>query len=513
MIAQLLIGPWFTIGVALILGTFLFRRVKVFFQLRHIEGPLLHRITGIPHILALLGKDFHNWYNELHQKYGQITVVSPTMLITSSPELWAHANTHPGYTKSKWYYRSVRFDWRCDNLFTLTDTPTHDERRKQMVRGYSGAENLTLEADIEACVVKLLNLVRSRYAHQRKLMDLAQKVQFFTLDVISTIGFGKCYDLLNTDRDPDEYLESTHLGLKMLNIQIALGTWWTNWIPFVGPKLDSDLESSKGFYKLTALNATLVEGREKEFREQKSRGVVPRADMLTSFMKNGLLGNQLKVENILQVVAGSDTTAAAVNGTMLYVMTNPRVYRTLQGEIDDAVQSGLAPKAPEIITATQAKELVYLQAVVKEAMRLFSPVNNPLSRDTPPEGDTVTIDGKEVYLPGGIKIIPSFKAMHRNRSVYGDNADVDEFRPERWIEETDERKLEAMKHEHNVTFGYGRWQCLGKTIALREISVLIFELFRHFDWTLVNPEKPWRDYVLVGLHSTSAMWVQVEERK
>ncbi|KAI0468317.1 cytochrome P450 [Xylaria cf. heliscus] len=513
MIVNLFFGFWFEIGIAIVLGSFLFRKVRVLIQLRHIKGPLLHRITGIPHTLAILGGTCHSWYNKLNQKYGQLVVAAPTVLLTSSPALWAHINTHPGYTKSQWYYLNSRFDWRHDNVFTQRDNEKHHERRKQMIRGYSGAENLTLDADIKACVVKLLHLTRSRYAGQGKAMDLAQKIQFYTLDVISTIGFGKCYNLLNADEDPNEYLKSTHDGLWRANIQIAFNLWWVNWIPFVAPQRSLDVETTKGFYKMTALNATMVEAREKEFHEQKKSGVVPRADMLTCFMKNGLLGNELKTENILQVVAGSDTTASSLRGIMLYLITNSRVYKKLQAEIDEAVGSGMAPPAPEIIQPTQAKELIYLQAVIKEALRVYSPVNNPFARDTPPEGDTVIIDGEEIYLPGGVSIIPSFKAMHRNRSVYGEDADVEVFRPERWLEEKDEKKMEAMKQEHSLMFGHGPWLCLGKGIALRQLGVVIFELLRNFDWTLVNPETPWEDANYMGLHSTTDMWVLVEERK
>ncbi|KAI0435650.1 cytochrome P450 [Xylaria telfairii] len=511
MIADLLFRPWYEIGIALLLGAYLFEKVKVLIQLRHIKGPLLYRITGTPHTLAILSGSCHHWYQKLNLKYGQLVVAAPKVLLTSSPELWAHINTYPGYTKSKWYYRNSRFDWRRDNVFTQTDNEKHNERRKQMVRGFSGAENLTLDADIEACVVKLLRLTRSRYASQGKAMDLAQKTQYYSLDVISTIGFGKCYNLMNADEDPSEYLASTHDGLKFGNLQIALNLWWVNWIPFVGQKISTDVESLKGFYKMTALNAEMVEAREQEFHEQKKVGVVPRADMLTSFMRNGLHGDELKVENILQVVAGSDTTSGSLRGIFLYLMTNPRVYQKLQAEIDEAVASGIAPPAPGIIKPGQAKDLIYLQAVIKEGMRIFSPVNNPLSRDTPPQGDTVTIDGEEIYLPGGVSVVPSFKAMHRNKKVYGDDADV--FRPERWIEEKDESKLEAMKQEYNLMFGHGPWLCLGKAIALRQLGVVVFELCRNFDWALLNPETPWKDANFMGLHSTTDMWVLAKERK
>lgn len=271
-------------------------------------------------------------------------------------------------------------------------------------------------------------------------MDLPEKIQYFTLDTISTIGFGKCFDLMNTDEDPNEYLISTHSGLKVCNRQVALGSYWMNRIPFLAPKTHTDVEKTKGFYKMTALNAAMVQAREREFHEQKSRGAVPRADMLTSFMKNGIAGVDLQVENVLQIVAGSDTTGGALRGVFVCVLSNPRVYKALQAEIRAAVDSGAAPPAPDVIKYAQARELPYLQAVVKEAIRVYSPVNNPLARNTPPEGDTVTVDGREMYIPAGLTIIPSFKAMHRNRNVYGNDPDVDVFRPERWLEEKDEAK-------------------------------------------------------------------------
>lgn len=78
--------------------------------------------------------------------------------------------------------------------------------------------------------------MQSGYARPGKRMDLAQKVHFLTLDSISTIGFDQCFGLLDQDADPNSYTTSTMEGLRAINRQMALGTWWTNWIPLVGPK-------------------------------------------------------------------------------------------------------------------------------------------------------------------------------------------------------------------------------------------------------------------------------------
>jgi cytochrome P450 len=57
--------------------------------------------------------------------------------------------------------------------------------------------------------------------------------------------------------------------------------------------------------------------------------------------------------------------------------------------------------------------------------------------------------------------------------MYGADADI--FRPERWLEASGE-KLEAMKRSSELVFGYGKYGCLGKTIAFLELNKVIAEV-------------------------------------
>jgi cytochrome P450 len=61
------------------------------------------------------------------------------------------------------------------------------------------------------------------------------------------------------------------------------------------------------------------------------------------------------------MVAGSDTTATAIRATMLYIISTPRVYNTLQSEIDRGIKDG---KISSPITNAEAMTLPYLQASV-----------------------------------------------------------------------------------------------------------------------------------------------------
>lgn len=87
--------------------------------------------------------------------------------------------------------------------------------------------------------------------------------------------------------------------------------------------------------------------------------------MLRSFFRHGITEGGAVTEASLQIMAGADTTATTIRSTMLHVITNARVCATLLAEIDEArVSSG-------IISDAQAKNLSYLQAVIKEGSRIY----------------------------------------------------------------------------------------------------------------------------------------------
>lgn len=311
----------------------------------------------------------------------------------------------------------------------------------------------------------MLSTLRQKYlstTSRTNMVDLAPKVQFFTLDVISSVAFGRKFGMLATDSDVDGYLKSSLEGFHVFRIIMGLGLGRLVQAPFVGRFLAASPQDDNGFGRMMAF----------AFKAADERAANPtdeRSDMLASFIRNGIVGADLKTEVIEQIVAGSDTTAGGIRGTILHILTNPLVYTRLQGEIDSA-----AVPEGQIITFAQARSLPYLQAVIKEGLRIWPPVTNFFCRDVPPEGDNVTLPGGEVvHLPGGTSIGPSTVALHLDTEVFGDDAKI--FRPERWFEE-DKGKLERMQEVSELMFGYGRWKCLGQPVARLELSKLVFEV-------------------------------------
>lgn len=319
-------------------------------------------------------------------------------------------------------------------------------------------------------VQDFLNLIRSKYLSSDRHvvpMDLAKKVQFLSLDVISSIGLGKAFGMLQNDRDVDNYLQSSEEGLAIGNTALGMGFTWITQMPFIGRFIAPSAKDNNGFGKMMAVCFRIVDERAANSADEKS-------DMLASFMRHGLAGDELRTEALEQILAGSETTSSAIRGTLLHIMTNPRVYFKVQREVDDAVHRGLALRTGEgLVSAAQAKDLPYLQAVIREALRLWPPVTNIFSRDVPAGGDTVVVDGESVFLPGGACIGYSAYAMHQSEKIYGKDAHV--FRPERWLE-SDATRLAAMVRTNDLTFGHGKFQCLGKVVAQMEIGKTVFEV-------------------------------------
>lgn len=183
-------------------------------------------------------------------------------------------------------------------------------------------------------------------------------------------------------------------------------------------------------------------------------------------MSHGFNQIECEVETLFMFIAGSDTTAAALRITMMYVLSTPRVYQRLKAEVATAVLEG---KVSSPITMAEAKGLPYLQAVIYEGLRIRPVTTGVMAKQVPPEGDT--IDGH--FIPGGTSIGTNFSALLRSRELFGPDADC--FRPERFLGVGDAR-LGELRRDVELTFGYGRWMCAGKLIAFMELNKVYFEV-------------------------------------
>ena len=182
--------------------------------------------------------------------------------------------------------------------------------------------------------------------------------------------------------------------------------------------------------------------------------------------------------------AGSDTTAITLRAVLYYILRTPGVLARLMQELNSANLS-----SP--VTWKEGQQLVYLDACVKEAMRVHPGVGLGLERVVPVEGLTLT-DGTR--LQGGTVVSMNAWVVHRNKDVFG--IDAQQYNPDRWLpskgesESAFQARYNNMRR-HDFTFGAGTRTCIGKNISLIEIYKVIPSLLLEFDIQLAEPDKEW----------------------
>lgn len=344
----------------------------------------------------------------------------------------------------------------------MRDEDAHTLLRSKMVAGYSGKENLSMETTIETNISRLVDLIERKYistSRQYRPMDWGQKGQFFTLDVISDLAFGEALGYLERDDDQYDYIKITTASIPAMLILSCIPTLaniiQSRFLRFLLPK-----ETDKiGFGAFIGVTNRVVASRFKPDTPEQQ-------DMLGSFIRHGLNQEEASGEAVLQIVAGSDTSATTIRSVMLYLMSTPRAYKKLQTEIDEAIAAG---KISSPIQDSEARQLPYLQAVIKEALRMLPPAGGAFFKEVPAGGDVIC--GK--FVPAGTQVGSSVLAIHHDKKTFGE--DAESFRPERWLDKDVER-VERMRQTVDMVFHSGKWQCPGKTVALMEFNKIFVEV-------------------------------------
>ncbi|KAI3396744.1 hypothetical protein diail_11706 [Diaporthe ilicicola] len=422
------------------------------------------------------------FYNDLAKQYGHLIRISPNAIITDDPDVLRRISGARGtYTKDTFYSASFKLPG-YDTMFSTTDTPTHDAIKAKLAGSYGGRETLAMEPIVDEIVKALEQHIRDKTARgpgRTHVVNFARVVNYYTLDVITRVAFGRELGFLKTDSDVFGLLSAARTAIKKYTIPMSIPwlrsiTTSTYFLRLFGPK--STDESGAGL---------MIRILEETIKKRYEPGAPDEKDLLGGFIRNGLTLEPCISEAMFAMSAGADTVASTMRSTMLYLITTPRVYYKLKQVVRQCVNEG-GVSSP--IRTEEAKTISYIQAVIYEGLRMRPPVPLKFPKVVPPQGDE--IDGK--FIPGGTAVGWNLLPMMRHPRHWGHDGDV--FRPERFTE-ADENTRASMERLVDMVFGHGRFGCAGRPLAFMELNKVYFELFRHFDFQLVNPQHPWNSEI------------------
>ena len=153
-------------------------------------------------------------------------------------------------------------------------------------------------------------------------------------------------------------------------------------------------------------------------------------------------------------MAGADSTSVTMRSVFYFLMKNPEKLAKARAEVDVAFEDGTLSSP---VQYAQASTLPYLTAVVKEAMRVFSPFAVSMPRYAPSQGLTLC----DKYIPAGYTVGINPAIVSHDKSLFAD--DPLEFRPERWLQS--EERTRAME-KANLGWGAGTRTCVGRPVSV-----------------------------------------------
>ncbi|CAA7038107.1 unnamed protein product [Microthlaspi erraticum] len=183
--------------------------------------------------------------------------------------------------------------------------------------------------------------------------------------------------------------------------------------------------------------------------------------------------NHIKAFFVELIFGGIDTNVITIQWTMAEIVNNPIIMERLREEIDSVVGKS------RLIQETDLPNLPYLQAVIKEGLRLHPPVPQILREFQ----QGCKIGG--FFVPEKTKLIVNLYAVMRDPDFWEDPL---EFKPERFLTSSrsgqeEERNEQAMKY---LPFGGGRRGCPASKLSYMALGTTIGMMVQCFEWRIIG---------------------------
>ncbi|KAI9292790.1 cytochrome P450 [Neoconidiobolus thromboides FSU 785] len=397
--------------------------------LRKLPGPLLYQLFPIIiYYHIILGKGHILIYN-LHKQYGSVVRVGWSMVSFDSEAASKQIYSTYDFPKTKFY---SAFQVVGETIFSTRNKEFHKKRRKMLSRFFSDKIIESFEPIINSKANDLVNKMTTFYK-QGYVFDLINYFNCFSFDVIYTITFGNSFNMIKKEG---------HLVLNWIKDVFSLTVVFAN----------EAIKNSDSAATTTILN-TLNDPINPETNEM-------------------LMDKQIIEESILQLIAGTHTTANSLTWTFYSLLQHPQIYKKLKQELIKTF-----PTKENITYAKCKSECPYLAAVLHESLRLLPVVSGNVVRVTPRGGRV--IDG--YFIPEKTIVGVNIMALHNSPKYW---KDPEAFNPERWIQD-DQFKM----NNHFMPFLIGPRACIGRTLAWMDLYLVSAHLVRSFNFDFKDKEK------------------------
>ncbi|GMG16772.1 unnamed protein product [Phytophthora fragariaefolia] len=418
----------------------------------------------------------------------------PSEFVVGRPELIEDVLvTHADSFGKGEFVREMLSDLVGDGIFAV-DGHKWMRQRKTASNLFSMRELRESMAAVVQENVLTLNKIFQHAMEEDQSLDIFQVFTRFTFEVISEIAFGvKLGGLATESEHPVE--TAFNFAQQRIFERFLEPTWWwklQRWLDVGGER---ELKKHVQIIDDTCYNIisrSMADWQVKSNVEENggsstdTEKLQQKRNVISLFL-DGVSSNDANAEEQLDpkylrdivlsfMIAGRDSTAAALSWFFYTLTQHPEVEAKIRQEIQS--------KLPQLINGTisspsmtQVNELVYLEAVLKEALRLYPATPSNIREALQ---DVVLCDG--TVVKAGEAVSWSSYSMGRMPHVWG--PDAKEFNPERWLDQAT-GKLVAVSPLKYTLFNAGPRACLGAKLAMMELKITAASVLSKYHLTII----------------------------
>lgn len=205
---------------------------------------------------------------------------------------------------------------------------------------------------------------------------------------------GRAFGFLDEGKDKGGILQAIDAYLKYVSI---VGIY-SEWHQLATRILNAIMPKDGGFMHMAAFTQKRIEEHMSTNGKdvgKEGQSMLSQMLMMQESEKKEITAQDVFAMCMTNIGAGSDTTSISFSSIIYNLIRHPPALRKLQIEVDEAFAAGHLSSPP---TFAEAQAMPYLQAVVKEALRVHPATGLPLFRVVPKGGTTLA--GR--FFPEGV---------------------------------------------------------------------------------------------------------------
>ncbi|KAF9873728.1 cytochrome p450 [Colletotrichum karsti] len=424
--------------------------------LRRFPGPFAARIAK-PYI-AWLNRDWklHDRYLEMHMKYGDFVRVGPNDISIVNLDAFSklHGPQAKATKRNTGFYDALIAKGEL-NLDAISDNEMHRDRRRVWDQALGTKALERYEEETRSVLRTFLGRIEEL---EGKPVNTSLYAKLIPFDNMGRVAFSRDFGTVKEGR------EDRMLDIIETTFKLAARMGQTPWpLVFLGSLPRFGLQR-----EFEDLGVRFVDERIASDTEQSH-------DMMKYFLDDSRSEKPKTFHNLNIIYADSHAVLIGATDTISCALGYSFYFLARDAELRQRLYEEIAPThgktLPGEFAAADLAKLEFLEAFINETLRMHTsaPLNGP--RIAPDEG--VEVDG--TYIPGGVTLVTPLHIYHRSPKYWKQPND---FIPERWTTRPDL----ILDRRAFVPFHYGRFDCVGKRLAMNVVRMTIAYTLWNYDF-------------------------------